>query len=94
MKRIFFKFGKIKLIILLVLITTITIIPYFMLKIGILCLADDDCIGIKCIDCGNICVNHVCTLVQCKDHGTFEFEKGCICNEGWTGRYCEKRIFE
>ena len=58
------------------------------------CLSEDNCIQPRCMECRNMCVRHQCTFVQCKDHGTFDLEKGCICHEGYTGEYCEIKISE
>ena len=68
---------------------------YFYFFSGLaFCLTEDNCVQPRCIDCRNMCIKHQCTFVQCADHGTFTFEKGCVCQAGYAGRYCEIKITE
>ena len=58
------------------------------------CTVDTDCPLLDCgNECGNICNSGHCTYVECAEHGTLQ-DWICVCNEGWTGRYCERKISE
>ena len=58
------------------------------------CLSENSCVQPKCLDCRNMCIHHQCTFIQCQDHGRYEFGKGCICQKGYTGSFCEIKISE
>ena len=57
------------------------------------CHKDADCSQPNCLDCGAICAQNRCVTVSCKDHGTYDWkDRKCVCNKGYTGQYCEKKI--
>ena len=57
------------------------------------CNTEEDCDQPRCPDCRNLCIQNKCTLVHCKDHGSYDWDTHkCVCDPGWTGQYCEKRI--
>ena len=57
------------------------------------CKNDDDCPTVRCLMCANLCIQNKCTMVQCEDHGEYDFEQfKCVCKPGYTGRFCEKKI--
>ena len=56
------------------------------------CKIDDDCPRLRCgAECGMVCIRNQCVKVKCQDHGKVVGHK-CICNKGYTGTYCEKKI--
>lgn len=57
------------------------------------CKVDKDCPQPWCMnECGSVCESGRCIDVYCKTHGRIDEHFECICNEGWTGRFCEKEI--
>ena len=58
------------------------------------CENDQDCPVLRCANkCGLICRENRCVKVQCEDHGYLDSHiMKCVCNPGWTGRYCEQQI--
>lgn len=94
MNEKYFEYGKIKIIILIIFILLSIFSYYSYLKFNGFCWSNDDCVRLKCGNvCANLCIQHKCTEVKCEDHGTLE-GVGCVCDEGWTGRYCERKISE
>ena len=59
------------------------------------CKVDTDCPQPRCMaECGSVCKSGRCIGVSCKTHGKLNENFECICNEGWTGRFCEKEIIK
>ena len=58
------------------------------------CKTDADCRMVECgAECGLVCKSGSCIYVKCEDHGTLK-DAECICDEGWTGYHCERKIAE
>ena len=56
------------------------------------CQTDADCPQLNCLDCGTLCIENKCKTFNCKEHGRYDLkERKCVCNDGYTGKFCEKR---